>query len=94
MQASVVWTPDHGELIADNEISRQQASGHVTSWLASGEVLEYQWTVMDLGCCALCASFSMLGPVKVGYEFAPMIFAPGAHPSCRCWLTVTKIAGG
>jgi len=93
LQASVVWTPDHGELIADNEISRQQVLGHVDSWAASGKILEYQWTVMDLGCCPLCASFSALGPVPVGYEFAPMIYAPGAHLFCRCWLTVTKLAG-
>src|SRR5208282_5208000 len=87
LQASVVWTPEHGDLIADAEISRQQELGHLASWIASGKVLEYQWTVMDLGCCALCASFSALGPVKAGYQFAPMIFAPGAHPACRCWLT-------
>jgi len=93
LQASVVWTPDHGELIADNEISRQQEGGHITSWLASGKVLEYVWTVMDLGCCPLCASFAALGPVKAGYQFAPMIYTPGAHPFCRCWLTVTKVAG-
>ena len=93
LQASVVWTPEHGDLIADNEIARQQTFGHLNAWLASGMVLEYQWTVMDLGCCPLCASFALLGPVKVGYEFAPMIYAPGAHPACRCWLTVTKIAG-
>lgn len=93
IQASVVWTPEHGDLIADSEISRQQELGHLTSWLASGKVLEYQWTVMDLGCCPVCKSFSMLGPVKAGYQFAPMIFAPGAHPFCRCWLTVTKVAG-
>ena len=91
LQASVVWTPDHADLIADNEISRQQASGHLTSWLASGKVLEYQWTVMDLGCCDLCRSFNLLGSVKAGYQFAPMIYAPGAHPFCRCWLTVTKV---
>ena len=93
IQASVVWTPDHAELIADNEITRQQASGHLTSWFASGKVLEYAWTVMDLGCCALCASFSALGPVKAGHMFAPLIYAPGAHPFCRCWLTVTKVEG-
>ena len=93
LQASVVWTPEHGELIADNEIARQQTEGHLNAWLVSGMVLEYQWTVMDLGCCRLCASFAALGPVPAGYEFAPLIYAPGAHPACRCWLTVTKIAG-
>jgi hypothetical protein len=25
--------------------------------------------------------------------FAPLIWAPGAHPFCRCWLTVTKVEG-
>lgn len=93
IQASVVWTPDHGELIADNEISRQQSGGHLTSWLASGKVLEYAWTVADLDCCPLCAEFSALGSVKAGYMFAPFIYAPGAHPFCRCWLTVTKYEG-
>jgi hypothetical protein len=93
IQASVVWTPDHAELIADNEISRQQSGGHLISWRASGKVLEYQWTVQDLGCCPLCAEFAALGPVPVGYEFAPMITAPGAHPLCRCWLTATKVEG-
>ena len=93
LRSNVVWTPEHGELIADNEITRQQASGHLTSWMSSGKVLEYQWTVMDLGCCDLCRSFNMLGPVKAGYMFAPLIWAPGAHPFCRCWLTVTKVEG-
>jgi hypothetical protein len=93
LRANVVWTPEHGELIADNEISRQQASGHLISWMSSGKVLEYQWTVMDLGCCDLCRSFNMLGPVKAGYMFAPLIWAPGAHLFCRCWLTATKVEG-
>ena len=93
IQASIVWTPDHGELIADNEIARQQSGGHLISWLASGKVLEYAWTVADLGCCPLCAEFAALGSVKAGYEFAPFIYAPGAHPFCRCWLTVTKVEG-
>jgi hypothetical protein len=93
IQASIVWTPDHADLIADNEIARQQAGGHLTSWLASGKVLEYQWTVADLGCCPMCADFAALGPVKAGYMFAPLIFSPGAHPWCRCWLTVTKVEG-
>ena len=92
IQASVVWTPDHAELIADNEVSRQQAGGHLTSWMSSGAVLEYQWTVMDGGCCPVCASFALLGPVAVGYEFAPLIYTPGAHLFCRCWLTATKFA--
>ena len=92
IEASIVWTPDHAELIADNEISRQQANGHLTAWLQCGKVLEYQWTVADLGCCPVCAEFSALGSVKVGYQFAPMIYAPGAHPECRCWLTATKFA--
>ena len=93
IQASMVWTSDHADLIADNEISRQQASGHLTSWLASGKVLEYAWTVQDLGCCPICAEFSALGSVKAGYMFAPFIYAPGAHPFCRCWLTVTRTEG-
>ena len=93
IQASIVWTADHADLIADNEISRQQAGGHLISWLASRKVLEYQWTVADLGCCAVCAGFAALGPVKAGHEFAPLIFAPGAHPACRCWLTATKYEG-
>lgn len=93
IQASVVFTSDHADMIGDNEISRQQANGHLISWLQSGKVLEYAWTVADLGCCSLCASFSALGSVPVGYQFAPMITAPGAHPECRCWLTATKFLG-
>ena len=94
IQASVVWTPDHGELIADNEISRQQAGGHLTSWLSSGKVLEYAWTTVgDDGCCPICIAFEALGSVEAGYQFAPFIYAPGAHPFCRCWLTVTKTEG-
>jgi len=92
LQASAVFTPDHADLIADNEITRQQALGHLCAWMESKAVLEYVWTVADLGCCALCASFSALGSVPVGYQFAPMITAPGAHPGCRCWLQATKFA--
>jgi hypothetical protein len=92
IQASVLFTQDHAEMIADNEISRQQALGELAAWRVSRKVLEYAWTVADLGCCPLCESFSMLGPVPTGYEFAPTIFAPGAHPGCRCWLTATKFA--
>ena len=94
IQASIVWTPDHGELIADQEISRQQAGGHLTSWLSSGKVLEYAWTTVgDDGCCPICIAFEALGSVEAGYQFAPFIYAPGAHPFCRCWLTVTKTEG-
>ena len=90
ISASAVFTQDHAEMIADNEISRQQALGELAAWRVSRKVLEYAWTVMDLGCCPLCESFSLKGSVPVGYEFAPMIFAPGAHPKCRCWLTASK----
>ena len=89
---STLFTQQHADLASDNEITRQQASGHLQSWITSGKVLEYQWTVADLGCCPLCASFNMLGSVPVGYRFAPFIYAPGAHPFCRCWLTATKFA--
>lgn len=91
IQASTVFQQDHADLIADNEISRQQANGHLLSWRASGAVLEYRWTVEDSGCCPQCASYALLGSVPVGHEFAPMIYAPGAHPNCRCWLTATKL---
>lgn len=93
IQAATIFQPDHADLIADAEVSRQQAGGHLLSWRASGMVLEYAWTVQDIGCCPQCASYSALGSVPVGYEFAPMIYAPGAHPNCRCWLTATKLKG-
>jgi hypothetical protein len=92
IQESPLFAQPHADLTADNEITRQQASGHLQSWVTSGKVLEYQWTVADLGCCPLCLSFNMLGSVPVGYRFAPFIDAPGAHPFCRCWLTATKYA--
>ena len=92
IKESPLFEQAHADLTADNEITRQQASGHLQSWLSSGKVLEYQWTVADLGCCPLCLSFNMLGSVPVGYRFAPFIYAPGAHPYCRCWLTATKFA--
>lgn len=91
IQASALFTADHAEMVADNEITRQQAQGHLYAWMQSGKVLEYAWMVMPL-CCPLCESFAALGSVPVGYEFAPLIFTPGAHPWCRCWLTATKFA--
>jgi hypothetical protein len=92
ISASVLFTQDHAEVIAENEVSRQQALGSLAAWRVSRKVLEYAWIVADLGCCPLCESFSMLGPVPVGYQFAPMITAPGAHPGCRCWLTASKFS--
>ena len=92
LEASKLFTSDHADMIAENEIIRQQVQGHVEAWTASGKVLEYQWTVADLGCCPLCAEFSFQGSVPVGHAFAPFIYEPGAHPDCRCWLTVTKMA--
>jgi hypothetical protein len=93
IQAIGIFTPQHAEIIADNELSHQQASGHLESWKQSKKVLEYAWTVQDLGCCPVCEGFSLQGSVPVGHEFAPFIFEPGAHPSCRCWLTATKVEG-
>ena len=93
IQASTVFSADHAEMTASNEIDRQQANGHLLSWRASGQVLEYRWTVADSGCCPLCASFALQGSVPNGHNFGDEIYAPGAHPECRCWLTATKFKG-
>ena len=93
IQASTIFSPDHADMTASNEIERQQAYGHLLSWRASGMVLEYRWTVADAGCCPLCASFALQGSVPVDHDFGDGIFAPGAHPECRCWLTATKFRG-
>jgi Phage portal protein len=91
IQAATVFSEDHAELTADQEISTQQANGHLASWSASGAVLEVQWMCMDLGCCAVCRSLNMLGSVPVGHEFMPLLFCPPQHPACRCWLVATKL---
>ena len=93
IQASTIFSQDHAEMTASNEIDRQQAYGHLLSWRASGQVLEYRWTVADAGCCPLCASFALQGSVPIDHNFGDGIFAPGAHPECRCWLTATKFKG-
>jgi hypothetical protein len=92
IQASTVFSADHAESTASNEIERQQANGHLLSWRASGMVLEYQWMV-DGNPCEQCISFNLMGPVKIGHQFAPMIYAPLAHPECLCWLLATKFKG-
>lgn len=92
IQASTVFTPDHADSTASNEIERQQAYGHLLSWRASGQVLEYRWNV-EPGCCPLCESFALQGSVPIGHNFGDEIYAPGAHGECRCWLTATKFKG-
>ena len=92
LEASKLFTSDHAETIADSEISHQQVQGHITAWRVSGKVLEYAWQVADLGCCLMCAEFSAQGSVPVGHDFGMGIYEPGAHPECRCWLVVTKLA--
>lgn len=93
IQASALFTQDHADMIAEAEIGNQQALGHLASWKAAGVVEQYQWMVADLGCCAVCEGFSLVGPVDVGHEFAPGVTVPPqAHPgTCRCWLLATKM---
>lgn len=92
IQASTVFSEDHAELIGDNEIVGQQSLGHLQAWWASGKIKSYHWQTMDDGgCCEICIGFQELGSVKAGYVFAPYIYAPGAHPWCRCWLVIDEL---
>ena len=92
IQASTVFSADHAEMTAENEVEAQQMNGHVLSWVATGAVLEWAWIVQYM-CCPLCASFAEQGSVPVGHEFAPGIYRPLAHPHCRCMLKATKFKG-
>jgi SPP1 gp7 family putative phage head morphogenesis protein len=82
------------ELIATTETTRAFAEGNIRTWREVGIIRKKEWlTSQDERVCPIC------GPlhekvVELEEEFAPGIFAPPAHPRCRCSIAPVVVIDG
>lgn len=91
IEASPTFNAARAKLIANTEMANAQARGNFLTWTQSGVQIQVQWiTADDERDCDACDDLEDLGPVPLGYEFAPGVQHPTLHPLCRCILMVVK----
>ena len=78
--------------IATTEVTRAYAEGNVKAWRATGYIGMKRWmTAVDERVCPICAPLHgmAVGLDENGFtteSFGMGLYAPPAHPGCRCWL--------
>jgi SPP1 gp7 family putative phage head morphogenesis protein len=84
--------PERASRIAVTEVTRAYAEGNVLAWKSTGYVSGKRWmTGVDDRVCPICAP---LHGMEVGLDengftteaFRLGLYAPPAHPNCRCFL--------
>jgi hypothetical protein len=86
------FSEERADMIAKSEITQAQSYGNLSSWIKSGVILTEAWqTSADHDHDDECDDYEDEGEVPVGHQFAPGIFAPGAHPGCECGLVIRKV---
>ena len=88
-----LYSRQRARTIAVTEITRMYAEGNIMSWEAAGVVGGKRWsTARDDKVCAICGPLDgmIVGLREDGFATKTSglgIYAPPAHPMCRCWLT-------
>lgn len=89
IEASYALSAERATIIADTELTNAQSGGTYALWTRSEVVTLVQWrTSMFHIIDDECDSYEAQGAVPLGHEFAEGLFAPRAHPRCRCGLEV------
>lgn len=89
IDASYALSAERATVIANTEITNAQSGGTYSLWRQSGTVTLVRWVTSDMhDQDDECDDFESQGVVPLGHEFAEGLFAPRAHPFCRCSLEV------
>ena len=98
IQASVAFSADRAELIADSEIRMANAAGKTEGWQAaqsSGLTLQKAWqTSNDGDCCDECQDNEDAGLIALDEAFPSGAQDEGdSHPNCHCVTYVEVVEG-
>lgn len=89
IEASYALSSERAEIIANTELTNAQSAGTYSLWRRSGSITLVQWvTSPDHELDDECDDYEAQGVVPLGHEFDVGLFAPRAHPFCRCSLEV------
>ena len=83
---AILRDPTRSALIARTEVARAMGAASVRWGTATGAA-QKRWDVLP-GACALCDGNADDGWIATGTPFRSGDQAPGAHPLCRCWLSL------
>lgn len=93
-----IFGAQRAEMIATTEVTRIFAEGNIIAWKSTGLISGKRWmTAVDELVCPICAPLheqiaeldveGFTTDISVSGELQSIgLYAPPAHPRCRCWL--------